>query len=100
MAKSTVFQMRLDPQKKALWEGAAKDAGVSLASFIEIAVDHHVKGYRDFMEKHGLNDEADLSEEPEPGKIIPALKELLETKPRWERKPVGKIAAALKKEGK
>ena len=39
MAKSSTYLLRLDPQKKALWESKSREQDMSLAKWIEMMCD-------------------------------------------------------------
>ena len=126
MAKSSTYLLRLDPQKKALWERVAKDSGEkSLASWIEAACECYIESCKIARQLERVEPgiwgaekpalitriavpESNLPPEPfagqpydeQPTSISPQT----DTNPVahrqvFERKPVGKIAKMLKEKG-
>ena len=107
VAKSSTYLLRLDPQKKALWESKAREAEISLAAWIEEAVEAYISWEKSsgenlkelFAKKPTWAEPVDSSVvQVTPTPPAPYFPKGLEPKP-FERKPVGKIAKMLK-EGK
>ena len=93
MAKSSTYLLRLDPQKKARRAQFAKDAGISLAEWIELACEAFEIAP---VEKPTLKDMArEAREQHNRGETTPLHQEAECDLRPFERKPVGKALRRL-----